>query len=136
MRWAHYLTEHPVTYAVALEVLLAFLSGCQTSQTGMNDNSAAIALLQRVNANAHTCWVRSGDKDFRGYSLIPELDTRAGKPRILIVETKASQGLPKLVIEADGSPPKVTAYGPLAQGPLSTRIKTDVDRWTAGGSSC
>jgi hypothetical protein len=134
MRWEHYLTEHPITYAVALAVLLAFLSGCQTSP--VSDNSAAVVLLQRVNANAHTCWIRSKDKDFRGYSLIPELDTRAGKPRILVVRTKASQGLPKLVIEADGTPPRVTAYGPLADGPLSARIKADVDRWTAGGSSC
>jgi hypothetical protein len=117
--------------------LLIVLSGCQSSkQNPAGENSAAIALLQRVNTNAHTCWVRSKDKDFQGYSVIPELDTQAGKPRILVVDKKAAQGLPKLVIEADGKPVKAAAYGPLLNEPAGDRIGADLKRWTGGSNSC
>jgi hypothetical protein len=118
--------------------LFAVLSGCQSGGhgTATGENSAAIALLQRVNTNAHTCWLRSKDKDFQGYSVIPELDTQAGKPRILVVDKKAAQGLPKLVIEADGKPVKAAAYGPLLNEPAGDRIGADLKRWTGGSNSC
>lgn len=122
---------------LALAAFSVVLAGCQTGGPDImsGDNSAAVALLQRVNTGAQACWVKSKDKDFRGYSVIPELDTH-GTPRILVVPSKAAQGLPKLVIEADGRPPKMSVYGPLAEGPLSGRINADVDRWAAGGASC
>jgi hypothetical protein len=117
---------------------LAVLVGCQSEGRGTiaADNSAAVALLQRINTNAHTCWVRSKDKDFQGYNVIPELDTQAGKPRILVVERKAAQGLPKLVIEADGKPVKAAAYGPLLNETAGSRIAADLKRWTGGSNSC
>ncbi|MBN9066262.1 MAG: hypothetical protein J0H60_07225 [Rhizobiales bacterium] len=94
--------------------LLAVLSGCQSGGhgTATGENSAAVALLQRVNTNAHTCWVKSKDKDFQGYSVIPELDTQAGKPV------------------------KATAYGPLLNQPAGGRIGADLKRWTGGSNSC
>jgi len=116
---------------------LAALAACQSNRPNpIGDNSAAVALLQRVNDNAHTCWVRSKDKDFASYAVIPELDTQAGKPRILVVDKKASGGLPKLVIEADGKPVKANAYGPLLNAPAGGRISTDLKRWTGGSNGC
>ncbi len=118
----------------------AVLVGCQPADTlpalKINDRSAAIAVLQRVNNNAQNCWVSSKDRDFKAYRVIPELDTRAGKPRILVVEAKAAQGLPKLVIEAEGKPAKIASYGPLAQSPLSGRINSDISRWAKGSTGC
>lgn len=116
---------------------LVALAACQSSRpnTG-SENAAAVALLQRVNESAHTCWIRSKDKDFAGYSVIPELDTEAGKPRILVVDKKAAHGLPKLVIEAGGRPVKTNAYGPLLSGPTGGRISSDLKRWIGGSSSC
>ena len=124
--------------AAAGVVLLAALPGCQSSKqhAAEGENSAAVTLLQRVNTNAHTCWVGSKDKDFEGYAVIPELDTQAGRPRILLVEKKSAQGLPKLVIEADGKPVKATAYGPLLNQPAGGRIGADLKRWTGGSNSC
>jgi hypothetical protein len=118
-------------------VCLAALSACQStgSKTG-GENSAAVTLLQHVNENAQTCWIKSKDKDFNGYAVIPELDTQAGRPRILVVDKKASGGLPKLVIEADGKPVKANAYGPLLSAPAGGRISTDLKRWTGGASGC
>ena len=121
--------------------LAASLTGCQSEPAGgpliaTVDNSAATALLQKVNEEALTCWMRSKDPDFAAYRLIPELDTRVGKPRLLLVSAKAAQGLPQLVIEAHGNPVKLTTYGPLTARPLSARINTDVTRWATGGTGC
>ena len=123
---------------LALTGILGLLAGCQNTDglapVTARDNSAAIAVLQRVNAGAQDCWRK--DPEFRAYRFIPELDTRMGKPRILVVEAKAAQGLPKLVIEAEGRPPRISQYGPLAQTPLYPRIEADVSRWSGGGSGC
>lgn len=127
--------------AVPVMVLAAALAACQTEPAGgpliaTVDRTAAVAVLQQVNGAAHACWIRSRDRDFADYRLIPELDTRVGKPRLLLVRARTAQGLPQLVIEAEGTPVRLTTYGPLAQGPLSARINTDVTRWATGGSGC
>jgi hypothetical protein len=116
---------------------LVALAACQSSKPEIGgENAAAVKLLQRVNESAHTCWIRSKDKDFTGYSVIPELDTQAGKPRILVVDKKAAHGLPKLVIEAGGTPAKANAYGPLLTGPAGSRISSDLKRWIGGSDAC
>lgn len=120
---------------------LAVLAGCQSERPGgalyaTVDNSAAVAVLQRVNAEAQQCWVGSVEREFAAYRVIPELDTHTGKPRILIVNAKAAQGLPQLVIEGSGNPVRLATYGPLTAKPLSTRINADVTRWATGGSGC
>lgn len=98
--------------------------------------AAAVPALQKVNERAHACWIRSGDSAFRSLAVIPELDTRTGKPRILIVERSRPQGLPRFVIEASGTPARIVTYGPLAGQSISGRINTDVARWAAGDASC
>jgi hypothetical protein len=117
---------------------LALLAACQKTDgfapLNVRDNSAAVAVLQKVNASAQDCWRK--DKEFKGLRVIPELDTMTGKPRILLVEAKAAQGLPKLVIEAEGKPARIASYGPLAQSPLAPRINADVARWAGGDAGC
>ena len=114
------------------------LAACQTAgeSPGASGNGAAIALLQTVNDRAQTCWVKSKDKDFRAYRVIPELDTRVGKPRILIVSAKAAQGLPQLVIEAEGTPARLSSYGPLVSEAIGDRIHGDVRRWAKVDTAC
>ncbi len=116
------------------------IAGCQSERPGGSMNlqvaNAAVPALQTVNERAHVCWIRSGDRAFRGLAVIPELDTHSGKPRILIVERGKAQGLPRFVIEASGKPASVVTYGPLAGAGLSARINTDVARWAAGDPSC
>jgi hypothetical protein len=117
---------------------LVLLSACQKTDgfapLAIRDNSASVAMLQKVNDSAQNCWGK--DKEFRALRIIPELDTITGNPRILVVEAKKAQGLPKLVIEAPGKPAKVASYGPLAQGPMAGRINSDVARWAGGNASC
>ena len=121
-------------------LVCAALTGCQAkgggALTATTDRSEAVALLQTINDQAQTCWMKSKDKAFRAYRVIPELDTRVGKPRILLVSAKAAQGLPQLVIEAEGKPARLTTYGPLASEPVSARINTDILRRTAGKTGC
>jgi len=117
------------------------LSGCVGERAGGTlaievDSSKGVTVLSTVNELAQKCWFRSGDREFRHLAVIPELDTRIGNPRLLVVERGKSTGLPKLVIEATGDPVKITTYGPLASAPVSARINDDVAAWTAGKSSC
>lgn len=125
--------------ALSLCLTVVVLTGCQTEKEIVptrRDNRAAIAKLQTINTNAQTCWKKSKDKDFKSFKVIPELDTRAGKPRILILSAKSGQGLPQYVIEADGTPARVSTYGPLASMAIGRRIDADVARWNAGSKSC
>jgi len=113
------------------------LAACQTEKAApvaKRDNAAAIAALQTINTNAQKCWSKS--KDFKNYRIIPELDTRVGKPRILVVSANAAQGLPQYVIEADGTPARLSAYGPLGSEPLGERMNGDVSRWEKGDKEC
>jgi len=98
---------------------------------------SAIRALQRVNERAYACWIRSGDKGFAAYALVPELDSRANDPRILIVEKGEARGLPVLVISASGAEPvRITTFGSLTDKAVSTRINADVLAWSAGRTSC
>ena len=119
--------------------LALLLGGCQGG--GSAPGSAAsgpsaeqIRLMQTINQRAQQCWRR--DREFASYRFIPELDTRAGRPRLLIVRANAAQGLPQYVIQADGTPAKLAGFGPLADGPLASRIESDLGRWTSGDERC
>lgn len=100
------------------------------------DAPSPVAALQRINERGLECWIRSGDRGFRGYALVPELDTRSGQPRILIVRRGNQQGLPELVIMASGDPVRITTFGPLAGERLSARINGDILAWSAGRPTC
>ncbi len=126
------------TVAVAAVSLATLLAGCQSASKPKPpavSAAAAVPVMQRVNERAYNCWVKSGDPAFRKLALIPELDTRVGKPRILVVERGKPQGLPKLVIEAAGGS-RVVTYGPLAGEAVGSRIGSDVGRWAAGETGC
>ncbi len=103
---------------------------------GEFEGSSATSVLQNINERGLTCWIKSGDKAFRGFALVPELDTRSGAPRILIVKSGQSQGLPQLVIQASGDPIKLSTYGPLAQQRISGRINRDIIAWNTGRKGC
>jgi hypothetical protein len=98
------------------------------------DAANPISVLTAINGNAQKCWRDSGD--FRSLDVVPELDTRAGNPRLLVVERGNAAGLPKLVIEASGNPVKITTYGPLTSSGISARMNDNIIAWSAGRSGC
>lgn len=112
-----------------LAALPAF-AGCSSTNNSPN-HSVAVATLQKVNRQAHQCWL--GDTSFKSYGMVPELDT-AGTPRLLVIPRGKPQALPRLVIAATG--PEVEIYGPLAASPLGPRIHADVGRWANGDTGC
>ncbi|MAS12700.1 MAG: hypothetical protein CMH69_05300 [Nitratireductor sp.] len=126
--------------AVSITALL-LLSACQTEPVGGDlnlevDASTPVAALQKINSIGAKCWMRSGDRRFRDLHMIPELDTRVGRPRLLIMRSKNQQGLPLLVIEATGTPTTISTYGPLASSQTGARINADIMRWSGGASDC
>ncbi|MDV6226593.1 hypothetical protein R2G56_09895 [Nitratireductor aquimarinus] len=125
----------------ALAALTFSLAACQTEPAGGPltlevEESSAVKALQTINSAGLKCWIRSGDRRFRDLRMVPELDTRVGRPRLLIVRSNKQQGLPLLVIEASGSPATISTYGPLASTRTGARINTDIMRWSSGDSSC
>ncbi|MEZ5813014.1 MAG: hypothetical protein R3D45_16525 [Rhizobiaceae bacterium] len=120
---------------------MILLAACQSEPLGgpLSIEVAAtspITALQAVNDAGRRCWTGSGDHRFRAYRLVPELDTTAGNPRILVTEKGREAGRPQLVIESSGNPVKIETYGPLAHSRLGSRINADIMRWSSGDKRC
>ena len=133
------LASRRAIFPLAVTVALA---GCQTFEPpggplrAQTDAPDAVVALQRVNERALACWIRSGDRAFRALAVVPELDTRTGDPRILIVDRDGGETRPKLVITASGDPVEIETFGPLTEQRLSGRINQDVLAWSAGRTAC
>ena len=110
------------------------LSACGSASgpaSGTSSNSVAVATLQKVNSQAHACWLK--DSDFAQYGIVPELDTTS-TPRLLIIPRGKPQALPKAVIVASAG--NAQFYGPLSSSPLAGRINGDISRWASGSTGC
>jgi hypothetical protein len=92
--------------------------------------------MERVALGANACWFKSGDPAFAAYKLAPELNSFSGRPRILLVHKGSPESRPLLVVQAEGSPSRLQAFGPMMQEPVAGRITTDVNRWSAGSKAC
>lgn len=125
---------HASTRAAALLLPLSLLAACQSEQP--DHSAAALPVMERVALGARDCWFKSKDPAFAAYRLAPELNSFSGRPRILLVKASAPGALPALVVQAEGNPAKLEAFGPLMQDALSARITADVNHWARGGGGC
>lgn len=116
--------------------LAAVLAGCQTKTPAPKANGGALPTMERIALGANSCWFKSGDPAFKAYRLAPELNSFSGRPRILVVHRNSPESRPLLVVQAEGSPAKLDAFGPLMGEAVGGRITTDVRRWAAGGKGC
>lgn len=114
----------------------AALAACQTKTPAPKANDGALPTMERVALGANACWFKSGDPAFKAYRLAPELNSFSGRPRILIVHRNSPESRPLLVVQAEGSPARLDAFGPMMSEPVGARIATDVKRWAAGGKGC
>lgn len=114
----------------------AALAGCQTKTPAPKANNGALPTMERIALGANSCWFKSGDAAFKAYRLAPELNSFSGRPRILVVHRNSPESRPLLVVQAEGSPAKLDAFGPMMSEPVGARITTDVKRWAAGGKGC
>ena len=119
----------------ALFIGLAGLSACQ-SKSDNKPTQSALDVMERVAVGANRCWFKSGDSAFTAYEMAPELNSFSGKPRILLVRKGHSDIRPVLVVLAEGRPAKLSAFGPMMNEPIASRIGTDVTRWAGGDKSC
>lgn len=117
-------------------VAAAALAGCQTKTPAPRANSGALPTMERIALGANGCWFKSGDPAFKAYRLAPELNSFSGRPRILVVHRNSPESRPLLVVQAEGSPARLDAFGPMMSEPVGARIATDVKRWAAGGKGC
>lgn len=119
------------------------LASCQSGKPAgdvkgpsVRGDKSALSTMERVALGANECWYKRGDPAFKGTKFSPELSSYSGKPRILVVPGKNIGGLPSLVVEATGNPARLSAYGPMMQGPHAGKITEDVNRWAGGTKSC
>lgn len=117
----------------------AVLSACQSADKpapGAGGKSAALRTMEQVAIAAHKCWFSSKDPAFRDYSFANELNSFSGQPRFLLVPKRNFGGRPLLVVQAEGPAGRVSAFGPLLDGPNGARISADITRWSAGDGAC
>ena len=115
------------------------VAGCQTAnptQIRMETAEAALPVMERITLAASRCWFASADRRFQPYRLAPELNSFSGRPRLLVVPAERPQERPLAVIEAQGTPAVVQAYGPLLSTPAGRQIATDIKRWAGGSTAC
>ncbi|QRM56943.1 hypothetical protein [Sinorhizobium sp. BG8] len=122
--------------APALAATALLVAACQSAPPAPKASTAALPTMERVALGANACWFKSGDPAFKPYRLAPELNSFTGRPRILLVHRHSPESRPLLVVQAEGNPAKMAAFGPLMNEPLATRIATDVKRWVSGASGC
>ncbi len=116
---------------------LALATGCQSaSPPAPAQSTAALPTMERVALGANACWFKSGDAAFKPYRLAPELNSFSGRPRILLVKRNSPESRPLAVVQAEGHPARLQAFGPLFNEPVGARMASDVKRWAAGGTGC
>jgi hypothetical protein len=123
--------------AASIAALAMIVASCQSKPAIVTmDSRSALSTMERVAVGANSCWFKSSDPAFTTYSLAPELNSYTGRPRILVVQRSNPSGRPLLVVQAEGNPARMEAFGPMMSGPTSARITGDVNRWAGGAKSC
>jgi len=119
---------------------IALLAACQTEsgpgEITVASTDSAYPTMDRVVHSAVACWFKSNDPAFSSYRLASELNSYSGRPRLLIVAKSSPESRPLAVIQAEGKPASVQAFGPLMSQSLGSRIAADVKRWTSGSAAC
>lgn len=120
----------------------ALLAGCVSVDLPEGSFAARGALgstSERMADRIRACWFQSGEEAFASYRQETEITSMSGQPRIILVDSNDSGGLPLLVVTMrtiSGAGTVVSAFGPLTQTPLVSRINADIERWAAGGRAC
>jgi hypothetical protein len=124
--------------AVTLSILAAAgLTACKPeAPRPPASGQSALDIMEKVAVGANNCWFKSGDPAFKAYSLAPELTSFSGRPRILLVRKGASDIRPLLVVQAEGRPARLDAFGPMMNEDIAPRIQKDVVRWANGAKNC
>jgi hypothetical protein len=123
---------------ILIAVAGAGLWSCQSKPVAKPSVTSASALdvMEKVAVSANRCWFKSGDPAFKAYGFAPELTSFSDRPRILLTRKGSADIRPLLVVQAEGRPARLSAFGPLMNEPISGRISKDVQRWSVGQAGC
>jgi hypothetical protein len=117
--------------------------GAPSESLNLKTATGATPVMVSVARAAQDCWFASKDRAFTNYRMADEINSPAGRPRILLVPRADPSGLPHLVIQAErrgdtatGEYTDIQAYGPMLSTASGKRITDDVARWAGGNSSC
>ncbi len=132
---------HPARSPAPIVCILAAafaLSACQSSAPppSKTHGHSALDIMERVAVGANRCWLKSGDPAFKAYSMAPELDSYSGKPRFLLVRRGSHDIRPVLVVQAQGNPGRLEAFGPMMGEPAGARVAHDIRRFANGDKDC
>ena len=130
-----------------LIMLFAVLTACQTGSPAANQslktNKKPVDAVVTIARIAQNCWFKSKDPAFKNTRMSNEVNSPAGRPRILLVKKNDPNGLPLLVIQAEkrgdvasGIHTNIETFGPLLQSRNGKRIVDDVRRWSKGNKDC
>lgn len=120
-----------VSVGLAAVALASCAAGPRSEVLTYGASGGQFAAIERISDSIGQCWTVPGGP-LPSYAYTPE--TAAGAPRILVVPQNDVTGLPKLVIQGDGS--AVRVFGPLLGDGGGTRLAGDVKRWAGGDPSC
>ncbi len=117
---------------------LASLSACQQTVNRQVASEGPKTIMVRVASQVQLCWFKQGDPVFASFQMATELNSHAGRPRILIVPKGNPTGLPQLVVQAERSAgvSGVATFGPLLDTINGIRIQNDISKWAGGMKSC
>lgn len=120
-----------------LALLATGLAACKSESPAASSHSrAALPTMERIALGANGCWFKSNDPAFTAYRLAPELNSFSGRPRILLVPRNSPESRPMLVVEAEGNPARLQAFGPVMNDSHAARVAADIKRWANGSKSC
>ncbi len=94
--------------------------------------------MVRVAKRMQACWFKGKDPAFKKYKMATEINSYAGKPRVLIVPKNNPTGLPKMVVQAEriGGRNVLTSFEALLQSNNGGRLSSAIRKWERGGTSC
>ncbi len=119
--------------------IVAFgLLACNQSQKVSRAPESPQSLMVRVAKQVQACWFKKPDPALKGFRMASEVNSYAGKPRILIVPRNNPEGLPKLVAQAEksGGRTQFSSFGPLLSSNSGSRLQASLNRWAAGSTKC
>ncbi len=125
-----------------LILTLLSLSACQSGgpsgEIELSVKQKPHNLMASIARKVQNCWFKSTNPTFRKFRMANEINSYAGRPRLLLVPKHNPTGLPSLVVQAQSKDnlTRLHAFGPLLATHAGKTISADLKNWTSGKTAC